>query len=457
MKEDFEKDLADAQGKEKKTAEEFSTLKAAKIEEIASGRKLQADLDQQIAELKEKHAQAFEELEDTLAQLELDRTFLATLKKKCAESAAEFDQRVKDRTAEIAAVEDTIQILNEDKSFDNFSKTVNSAFFQLSSSAVAAEKERIGRAVAVLEQAAAQTGAPELTLLAVRAKLDAFTKVKEEIDKLVAQLGKQQEDEVAHRDWCIDELNKNNRSTEEAYDRKSALQAKIADLEKTIDYLTKEIDSASKAVSEMQNQMKRASENREGENAEYQQTVADHRVTQMILAKAHDRMSQVYAMLQEEPQPGAAHTALSGNHTDPGNGPARFTKYEAHVGGARVLRMIEEVIADSKKTEDDAIASEQDLQADYEDFMKESNTAIIAYTKKVNHMTASKSQAEEDMTAAKTDLSATVSKLEELHGVLGDLKASCAFILKNFDARQAARAAEMQALREAKAILSGSQ
>merc|ERR1719373_348120 len=199
--------------------------------------------------------------------------------------------------------------------------------------------------------------------------------------------------------------------------------------------------------------MKRASENREAENADYQQTVTDHRLTQMILRKAHDRMKQVYALIQD--QPGAAHIATSGTHTDPGNGPARFTKYEQHAGGSRVLRMIEEVMGDSKKTENDAISSEQDSQTAYENFMKDSNKAITKYTEKIVNMKGALAKAKEDHVMAKSDLMATMKKLEELHDTLGSLKASCDYLLKNFDARHAARAAEMDALNEAKAILSG--
>mmetsp|Transcript_123318 Transcript_123318/g.354314 ORF Transcript_123318/g.354314 Transcript_123318/m.354314 type:complete len:654 (+) Transcript_123318:1-1962(+) len=455
MKEDFEKDLAEAQTKESTEANEFATLKAAKQEEIATGRQLQAALDVEIAELKRKHAQAFKELEDTQAQLDLDRTFLAHLKERCAQTDIEFDTRVKDRMAEIAAVAETIQILNEDKSFDNFARTVNTAFLQVLSRNSAAEEDRLARAADALRRGAALSREPRLALLAARTQLDAFTKVKAEIDKMVEELRKQQQDEVAHRDWCIDEFNKNNRSSEENYDRKVNLEAKIADLEKTMEYLKEEIQATTDAVADMQEQMKRASEVREAENADYQQTVTDHRITQMILAKAHDRMKQIYALIQADPQPGAPHVALSGNHTDPGNGPARFTKYDKHSGGSRVLRMIEEVMADSKKTEDDAIASEQDSQAKYESFMQESNTAITAYARKIVSMKGALARVEEDSITAKSDLMATVRKLDDLHETLGALKGSCDFILKNFAARQEARAVEIEALREAKSILSG--
>merc|ERR1719453_2698704 len=101
------------------------------------------------------------------------------------------------------------------------------------------------------------------------------------------------------------------RSTDAAYEQKSNLETKMADLTKNIEQLTKDIDASKAAVAEMMNQMKRASETREAENADFQTTVSDHRVMSMILTKALDRMKQVYALLQQR-QPGAPHIQTSG-------------------------------------------------------------------------------------------------------------------------------------------------
>merc|ERR1719282_682767 len=127
MKADFENSLSDAQKKEEQSKAEFQALKAAKEDEIAAGEKAVASMGQQIADHTEKHAVAIKELEDTQAQLELDRAFLADLEKKCAETEEEFERRMNARNAEIVAVQDTIGILNSDKAFDNFDKTVNTA------------------------------------------------------------------------------------------------------------------------------------------------------------------------------------------------------------------------------------------------------------------------------------------------------------------------------------------
>jgi len=457
MKADFQKSLEGAQAAEAKSLKEFESLRVAKESEIASAKKAVTQMDAQLAEASEKHAQAAQEFEDTQAQLELDRTFLAKLKEKCAMSAEEFDTRVKDRMAEIAAVQDTIKILNSDEAFDNFDKTVSVALLQTGAAGRAADAQRRQRAAAVLRRAAGAAGTAQLMALANSAQLDAFVKVKAAIDKMVAELAQQQEDEVKHRDWCKDELQDNAAATAAGEDKQKSLEVKKADLDKTIKTLSADIESTKAAVAEMQEQMKRASEVREADNADAQQTIAEHRVTQMILEKALARMKQVYALAQQgAPAPvGAAHIATSGTHTDPGNAPARFTKYEKHAGGSKVVKMIEEVMADSKKTEDDTIASEEDAQIAYEDFMKDSNKAITASLKKIANLSEALAKAKADFQMADVDLKQTIQDLYGLSQVNADLHKSCDFILKNFDARQAARAAESEALKEAKAILSG--
>merc|ERR1719478_1163505 len=402
MKEDFEVNLSEAQKSEAKAKAEYETLKAAKEDEIDTGRKLIVSIDAQIAETQEKFAQEAKELENTQEQLAMDEEFLKNLTEKCATMDADYDKRVKDRLTEIDAVSDTIKILNSDEAFEAFDKQEAPVFLQTDASA--SQKERRQRAVSALQRAARLSGSPQVALLAASAQLDAFTKVKALIDKMVAELTTQQKDEVDHRDWCIAELNTNKRDTTAAYDKKDSLLTQIADLEKNIEKLTKDIDASKAAVAEMKNQMKRASETREAENADFQTTVSDHRVMSMILTKALDRMKQVYALLQQRGmKPGAPHIQTSGTHTDPGNGPAKFKNYEQNAGGGRVVAMLEEVLADTRKTEDQAMASEQDSQSAYENFMKDSNKSILKTSQSISDMTGARATAKEELSMAKTD------------------------------------------------------
>merc|ERR1719313_2920485 len=165
-------------------------------------------------------------------------------------------------------------------------------------------------------------------------------------------------------------------------------------------------------------------------------------------------MKQVYAFIQSS-APGAPHIQTSGTHTDPGNGPAKFSKYEQNAGGGRVVAMLEEIFADVKTTVDQSMASETDSQSAYENFMKDSNKSIKKTTQAISDMTGARAAAKEELSMAKTDFGQTMTELEGLDTTNKDLHKSCDYTLKNFDARQAARAAEMDALNEAKNILSG--
>jgi hypothetical protein len=465
MQEQFEASLSEAQKTEMQAVEEFNALRSAKQEEIKAGEEKLVQTDADLAGLGEKAAEETKELEDVQAQVALDQEFLGNLRKKCSESDAEMEARTKSRLEEMSAVEDTIKILNDDEAFANFDKTVNS-FIQVSAVTVNEETSETSAETAakrntvsiLLQKLASRTGAPQLALLAASVQLDAFTKVKAEIDKMVVELKKQQTDEVAHRDWCVKELNSNNRSMEEGYEKKESLEMKKADLTKEIQELTAKIAENEASMAETQKQMVKAGETREAENGDFQQTVIDQRLTQQILQKALGRMKQVYALYQsgdESEGPGAPHVQTSATKTDPGNGPARFTKYEQKAGGSRVVSMIEEVIADSKKTEEEAIRSEEDGQAAYEELMKESNKALTKMLESKMNLSEAKAKAEGSLALTESDQKANFQTLEGLNSVSGDLHHSCDFVLQNFDARQTARAAEIEALGEAKAILSG--
>merc|ERR1719413_249098 len=136
---------------------------------------------------------------------------------------------------------------------------------------------------------------PRLATLAYQVRLDAFTRVKKAIDDMIAQLLKEKEDEIKHKDFCVDEFNTNQLQTENKQREKQDLIAKIEDLELTIKTLSEEIDALKAQIGEMQVQLKRAGEDREKENKEFQATVADQRATQKLLTAALNILKGFYA------------------------------------------------------------------------------------------------------------------------------------------------------------------
>merc|ERR1712173_377530 len=93
---------------------------------------------------------------------------------------------------------------------------------------------------------------PRLAALAYRVKLDAFTRVKKAIDDMVAELLKEKEDEIKHKDFCVDEFNTNQMQTEKKEREKQDQIAKIEDLEMTIKGLTEDLQTLKAEIAEMQ-------------------------------------------------------------------------------------------------------------------------------------------------------------------------------------------------------------
>merc|ERR1719230_381139 len=204
------------------------------------------------------------------------------LKETCQMTDQEWEERQKMRAEEQQAVSEALAILSSDDAHDTFTSTFN--FVQVS--AESAESKKRDAAAKVLFAAAKKYANPKLAAVATAVRLDAFTKVKAAIDEMIAALLKEKEDEIKHKDFCTDAINTNERETELKNRDISELEAKIADLTSTIDELTKSIAQLESEIAEMQTQLKRAGEDREKENKDFQQTVADQRETQALLEKA---------------------------------------------------------------------------------------------------------------------------------------------------------------------------
>mmetsp|Transcript_26580 Transcript_26580/g.48160 ORF Transcript_26580/g.48160 Transcript_26580/m.48160 type:complete len:703 (+) Transcript_26580:75-2183(+) len=445
MKETFESNLSASQKEEMASQKAYEDLKAAKEAEIAAGSNSIDKKSAEKATTDQKNAQAKEDIEDTKNSLSADEQFLMMLKEKCTMTDAEWETRQKTRQLEMEAVSKALAVLSSDDAHDVFTKTFNPALLQREGSA---NSERRATASKLLLAVSKKLHNPRLATLAEKVKLDAFTRVKEIIDKMVVQLLKEKEDEIKHKDFCVAELNQNQLDTEKKEHEKETLIATIEDLEATIKSLAEAIAALKAEVAEMQVQLKRAGEDREKENKEFQMTIADQRETQKLLSKALDFLKGFYdkkaaAALVQEHQP-------AGPPPPPG-----FETYEKNAAGGGVMSMIQQIISDAKSMEAETIRSEEDAQKSYEDFVKETNASIEAKNKDIVNKSESKAKNEKDLVAAKSDKDDVLLELEQLANSKAELNESCDFVLKNFEIRQTARDEEIEALKQAKAILSG--
>merc|ERR550514_391638 len=471
MKEEFESTLSTSQKDEMKSAEDYKALAEAKTAEIAASKEKLDTMEGEFFATKKALVDAKEDLELTRAQVKADKEFLQNLRLTCQDLDKQWEWRSKTRAEELKAITETIAIVTDDDNMDMLRKTVT--LLQEDMSVEAALRRKV---VSSLRRAASDPafdaddlltawhsrpnmsqkkvagfmamGSPrsQLSTLAVSAQLDAFTKVKEAMDQMVAELKKEQEEEVEFKQYCNTELDKNAKITYRKTEDKEDLEAKIAELAALIKKLAEEIADCQDQVAETKLQTTKASQAREAENAEFQTSISDARATQEILNKALDRLKLFYN--NKNKVPGAL---LQKKQTPP----VKFNSYKKNAGASPVIGLIEQIIEDSKAEEKEAIAAEAEATKNYEAFVKDSNALVASLTDAIAAKTKSTEQANLDTETANTDLASTNSELESLAQSKADLHNECDFVLKNFEIRQTARLQEIEAIGEAKAIISG--
>jgi len=444
MKETFETNLSASQKEELQNQAAYEDLKAAKEMEIKAGEEQKDTKTQELANTDSKLSQAKLDLEDTRNSLTADQKFLMNLKETCQQTDTEWEERQKARQEEIQACSQALAILSNDDAHDTFTKTFN--FVQVAEKRDGATRDR---AAALLRKTAKQLNDPQLLALATKVRMDVFAKVQAAIDGMVEELLKEKADEIKLKDFCVEGINENQKAQELKARDIDDLTAEIAQLTSSIDELAQSISGLQAEIAEMQLQLKRAGEDRELENKDFQATVADQRETQKLLTSALNVLKAVYA--KKFLQTGAAtQRQPAGPPPPPG-----FKEYKQAGGAGGVLGMIEQIIADTKTLEADAIKAETDAQKAYESVVKDTNASIEQKTRDITNKTGEKAKAEADKTAAEEGSDAALNEQQMNKNEEADLHKSCDFTLKNFDIRQASRDQEVEALRQAKSILSG--
>jgi len=347
---------------------------------------------------------------------------------------------------EIKAISETIEILTSDEARDAMNGAYK--FIQMSMHTRRISGRR-ALAVKALKAAFARTKSSHLSVLATAVELDAFTKIKAMMDEMIKTLKMQQAEEVKKYDWCKSEFQENEMQTMKMEDVKQDQMVKIEDLASTIKTMTDEIAAAKGKIAQLQIDLQRAGETRVKENHEFQGTVADQVATQEILAKALDKLATFYDK-ELLVQVGRSTVRVAGHQ------PAQM-EYKPSAGGSGVMSMIEKLIYDAKELEADAKKSEGEAQAQYETFIADTSTSLGELQKEVVTKTAEVSKAEKEKVETEEALTGTMTDLEDLGKYKAGLHKECDYLLKNFGIRQESRQAEIEAIQQAKQILSGAQ
>jgi len=352
-----------------------------------------------------------------------------------------------------------------------FKKTIPSpSFLQVEFTAKMVQKEALRMLSAGMRSSHGNMNLSFIALM-LRGKKVNFDKVVKMIDDMVVLLGKEQTADDTKKAYCAEEFDK-------ADDKKKELERSISDLEKllaedkeAVTTLTQEIKDLEEGIVELDRQVAGATEQRKTEHEEFAATLASNQAAIGLIEMAKNRMNKFYnpklykAPPKRELTEEERVTLNMGGTLAPTNPPggiagtgiSAIQQKAAHAKqeSSGVIAMMDALKSEVAKETQELEFNEKDAQEEYEAMVTDAAEKRGADTKSVEEKTAVKAGLEDGIVKNGDQKASEEAELMATKQYIADLHADCDWLISNYETRKEARTNEVDALKKAKAVLSG--
>jgi chromosome segregation ATPase len=321
--------------------------------------------------------------------------------------------------------------------------------------------------------------------LALAGKKVGFEKIVKMMDDMVVLLGKEQKDDDAQKDYCESEFEKSEDESDDLKRKIKATDATIAEGEDAIEALRADIASLTTGIKDLDKAVAEATATRKEESTDYVSTKAQNSAAVQLLEVAKNQLNKFYNPTNYKPPPqqelteeeriyvangGVLTTAAPGGIA--GTGVAVFAQLKARSDVAPPpppmaieaykksdssgpVALLDRLMNDLKMEMQEDDMGEKTAQKDYEEMMGKSADKRAMSSKRIVEKEGELAGTEERLAKAKKTNKAQKTDLMDLGEYVASLHGSCDFLIQNFDKRKEARSNEIEAIKKAKAVLSG--
>lgn len=454
MYDSFTSNLEKDNGEESDKQKAFEEFMGTKKQELETLEETLEKQENEAAQNKKDLAESTTTRDDTKEQLEADEQFFEDTKAGCKVKAREWSERSRLRSEELVGVNQAIEILTSPDARQTFESSATT-FLQVS-----AKQPHRAHAFQRLQTLAAKYQSQDLSLLATKVKSSGhFDKLFVQIDEMISDLRKEEQEDIAHRDRCEASENKNkNDLDDQGHDLENAdakikrLGDKAVDLKATISSLKGEILKTEKSMQEILDM-------RNAESKQFKKALQDDAAAIAVIEKAIVAMSAFYKnnkipleLVQKKSDPDYTVDPDKAPETTFDGGDYGGRKSE----GGGIIAILEMVKEDTANEMKESRKDEADAQDAYENDRASQQDTLDAQKK--SKMQADKELAgtEEkiaDTQEAKSGHAADMAEEQKLQGTLAN---DCAWVKTHFKTRRDKRKNEIDGLMEAKNYLAGS-
>jgi len=460
MKATFNQNLGDAEANEQKNLDDYTELKEAKGEQLATA---QDGLNKQDGEnganaIGKEDAES--ERDALTTQKTNDENFIGATSTDLATNKSEWKDRQLLRAGEIEAINKAVSILHSDDARDMFKSSYKSQGFFLQVTA----SSKSSSAGAILARAAKRSGDKRMAALAQSLQTpnesmatgSHFDEVIAAIDDMVSTLKSEEDVDLENKETCekdrADDTRtaiKAGRTMDERSDTIDGLKIDIAEIIKTIAENEAEIKSINEELSKAQTL-------RNDEHTEWEAANRDDGAAAELVERAKTVLSDFYSdnglnlIQKKKMEPVVAGEAP----------PPPPSTWEAPYGGKTgesqgIVAILEMIHDDILKDQTKGKADEDKAEEVFQSFKTNSEQQVETLESANTDLTDTKGQKEDDISTAKEQRGAKHDELNAVIAKINDATPSCVYNTINYPVRLENRQIEIDGLIKAKAILEG--
>merc|ERR1719420_2408920 len=375
-----------------------------------------------ISEAKQKLVDSQNDLTSTEDALQASTDSQTDTTENCETKKKEWQLKTKDRQKEKAAIREAMSYLSLSSAEAGGSSLVAS-----NSTPVSFVQASLGKSLNSLTSLS-QDLTSLSTQVGTASKADHFENVKKVINSLIAVLNQEQADEKDKRAWCEDETSKTERINATKTDELERTNAFIGKSKSLIEQLTTEADALNASVDEAEKSKDEAAKLRKDAKVLYERGTKDRQLALKVLAEATTVLTKFY----ESQGPAMVQADVAVDAVQPKVNMGKRETGQSNV----VLAMLAKITDDIKLEQKHAQEEEDKAAAEFDKYVLD-----------VRH----------NFDATMMEITEKVTRRAKLAAKIEATKSECEDLVKNYDEREKARKFEIDQLKDAFEILSGSQ
>merc|ERR1719159_2241502 len=275
-------------------------------------------------------------------------------------------------------------------------------------------------------------------------KQNTYTAVKNMVSQMMGQVQAETMDEDKHKNWCDNEISKNQATVDDKSVKLQRLSTKIDNQKEMVGELDQDLQLLAKESASLQEQLREGSQLRLSEKGLYTKSQQNHQMATQILKQATMILQRFNSLEQESQQQG-----LGGSFLQQSN----LQSQQITAVSAAAMDSLSQLLTRYEELQQNSDKADNQAQIDMERFsqLDQNLASILQQTR--NYKTSLRLQSMSELDSDKEDNNSLKTQVESVSAYVQRLRQACADILTHYDERKQRREQSLKALEEAKGVI----